>query len=80
MTTSKILKIHILFLVLLQLLLTGLLFRPDSNLTAFRVAYLPGEIIIARLSPYGPGFDNELVRLFCTRHKFTPVWQPVHTV
>lgn len=80
MTTSRTLKIHIFFLALLQILFTGLLFRPHIDPTILRVAYLPGEMTMARLSPYGTGFDKELVRLFCARYKRTPLWQPVQSI
>ena len=80
MTTSSTFKIHIFFFALLLVLLTGSLFRPDMDPTTIRVAYLPDEMTMARLSPYGQGFDKELVRLFCARHNLTPVWRPVPSI
>ena len=39
-----------------------------------RVGYLPSEKVHAELSPYGPGFEKELVELFCQKHGLTPQW------
>ena len=44
---------------------------PDNIL---HIAYLPTEMADSRISPYGPGFERELIALFCARFSLTPNW------
>ncbi len=42
-----------------------------------KIGFKPSERVNAELSPYGPGLDRELVKLFCSRNGLTPVWVEV---
>lgn len=39
------------------------------------VGYLPGERSRAQLTPFGPGFEEELVELFLEEHDFSVSWK-----
>ena len=46
----------------------------------FRVAAPDSELVHSRLSPYGPGFEKELVEIFAERSGMFPVWLHMDTV
>ncbi|GAU08833.1 transglycosylase SLT domain-containing protein [Desulfoplanes formicivorans] len=79
MRTSLTTILHILVLVAIQAFLVSQLFEPKIRSDGFRVAYVPDETTISRLSPYGPGFDRELVEHFCRKHRLVPKWIPVES-
>jgi membrane-bound lytic murein transglycosylase F len=81
MTEKKRLFTSLLWLMLLGLTLTLLVaysvrkneIRRSTD-RSLRIAYLPTEMAESRLSPYGPGFERELVTLFCTRFSLPARW------
>ena len=77
MKKSTILIAHILLFGCVQALLVSLLIHKDATAdvpTVVRIAFLPSEMVHSRLSPYGPGFDRELIQHFCRLHGLTPKW------
>ncbi len=42
-----------------------------------KIGFKPSERVNAEMSPYGPGLDRELVKLFCSRNGLNPVWVEV---
>jgi membrane-bound lytic murein transglycosylase F len=79
MRTSFVTILHLALLVAIQIFLVSLLVRPGVPSDVFRVAHVPDETTISRLSPYGPGFDRELVERFCRKHHLVPRWTAVHS-
>ncbi|PIE69155.1 MAG: hypothetical protein CSA21_03890 [Deltaproteobacteria bacterium] len=63
--------------ILIQMLLIRILLQSSVQSGILRVAFVPGETIMAHLSPYGPGFQRELVEHFCRDHQLSPSWVEV---
>ncbi len=74
MRTSLILSLHIIGFIIAEAFLVTLLLRPDIRSDVLRIAFIPGETIISLLSPYGPGFDRELIERFCRDNHLSPAW------
>jgi len=77
MRTPLILSLHILALIIVEALLVGRLVTTGDRPDALRVAFIPGETVTSQLSPYGPGFDRELIDRFCRDLHLSPSWIPV---
>ncbi|MFP4084471.1 MAG: transglycosylase SLT domain-containing protein [Desulfonatronovibrio sp.] len=70
-------KYLLFLLILIQLCLVTVYLYYQKNYWSkdiLRVAYLDSDRVNSLLSPYGPGFEQELVNNFCHRNGFTPVW------
>ncbi len=65
-----------LLLIIQFCLVTGYLYYQKNyrSKDTLRVVYLDPDRIRTSLSPYGPGFELELVNKFCSRHQLNPVW------
>lgn len=70
-------------LVFLQLILLGRILwstsPPGLIMPVVRVLAPQSELVHTHLSPYGPGFERELVELFAAQAGFHPVWLHMHT-
>lgn len=70
-------------LVFLQLILLSRIFwvtnPPGLIMPVVRVLAPESELVHTHLSPYGPGFERELVELFAKQADFHPVWLHVQT-
>ncbi|EPR43534.1 Lytic transglycosylase catalytic [Desulfovibrio sp. X2] len=47
---------------------------PRRRSTVLRIAAAPSELVNARLSPYGKGFEHDLAEAFCRAHGLTAQW------
>ena len=71
--------IFLLFLVQIALLRTLVVHQkqPVEQGEKLRVAYYPSQLVFSALSPYGKGFEAEIVECFCLKYGLTPVWRKV---
>lgn len=65
-----------LLLIIQFCLVSGYLYHEQSQRSKdiLRIVYLDSERVKTSLSPFGPGFEKELVHSFCSRHGLKPVW------
>jgi membrane-bound lytic murein transglycosylase F len=70
-------KILLFLLLIIQFcLITGYVYHQKHywSENILRVVHLDSDRIKAELSPFGPGFERELVEYFCSRHGLKPFW------
>lgn len=73
----------LLLLIFIQLVLIfghiyyQLYYWPKENL---RIVYLDSERVKSRLSPYGPGLEQELVDIFCRQNGLKATWSKVENL
>lgn len=68
-------RFALLGLVLVQAFLLSLILPPASRHSdVLRVAAPARERVLTRLSPYGPGFEQELLAAFCNRYGYEMRW------
>jgi membrane-bound lytic murein transglycosylase F len=79
MRTHLILSLHIVALIVAEAFLVSLLLTSGVRPNVLRVAFIPGETVNSRLSPYGPGFDRELVEQFCRELHLSSTWIQVES-
>lgn len=72
----------IFLLCLVQVALLRTLFvehnLPTKTKACLRVAYYPSQLVFSSLSPYGKGFEAEIVESFCLKYGLRPSWRKVN--